>query len=148
MATGFKLSHARWLAPEYITTAGASLPSPTEEADVWSFGLLCLEVFTGEDPFYSLSDSETHTLLSNGIIPHEHLCPKVIGAKMWGLMQYCWRINPLERPSMSVVQSAVHAITLYPIGEWFLVPNHRGACLLIPHPHAMTTRVVCARPTS
>ena len=124
------MSHARWLAPEYNTSAGIISRPPTEEADVWSFGLLCLEVFTGEDPYNPRSDLAAHTLLRKGIIP-EHPGPTAVGlsSRMWDLMQYCWRIDPDERPSMSEIKSAVYALIPPHVCEWFLISHHPSPCL-------------------
>ncbi|KAI0303378.1 hypothetical protein B0F90DRAFT_1816199 [Multifurca ochricompacta] len=103
------MSRARWLAPERITST--SVPLPTEEADVWSFGLLCLEVFTGEDPYSSHSDLFVPVLLSQGT-PPVHPGPAAVGLspKMWDLMQSCWKFKPAERPSMATVQSAIRGM--------------------------------------
>jgi serine/threonine protein kinase len=100
------VSRARWFAPERITTT--SVTPPTEEVDVWSFGLLCLEVFTGEDPYRSYSDFYVPVLLKEGTTP-EHPGSTAVGltSRMWELMQSCWQINPAERPLMSEIQSTV-----------------------------------------
>ncbi|KAI0003230.1 hypothetical protein BJV74DRAFT_881692 [Russula compacta] len=96
---------ARWLAPERIKSASTS---PTEKADIWSFGMLCLEVFTGEDPYSSCSDVYVPVLLNNATVP-EHPGPTAVGLspKMWELMQSCWEINPEKRPPMSTIHSAI-----------------------------------------
>ncbi|KAI0283732.1 kinase-like domain-containing protein, partial [Russula brevipes] len=100
------LIRARWLAPERVTFA--SVTPPTLETDVWSFGLLCLEVFTGENPYNSYSDVFVPVLLSRGTTP-EHPGSTAVGLspRMWELMQSCWAIDPTERPSMSTIQSTI-----------------------------------------
>ncbi|KAF8496699.1 hypothetical protein F5888DRAFT_1832576 [Russula emetica] len=100
------VSRARWLAPEQITPA--SVAAPTEKADIWSFGLLCLEIFTGKDPYHSHSDLYVPVLLNQGSHP-EHPGSTAVGLspKMWDLMQSCWQINPAQRPSMSEIQSTI-----------------------------------------
>jgi serine/threonine protein kinase len=100
------ISHARWLAPERITSL--SVASPTEKADIWSFGLLCLEFFTGKDPYHAHSDLYVPVLLSKGTRP-EHPGSTAVGLtpKMWDLMRSCWQIDPAQRPSMSEIQSTI-----------------------------------------
>ncbi|KAH9039390.1 hypothetical protein EDB84DRAFT_1436992 [Lactarius hengduanensis] len=111
---GFNLSEfvnptsdmSRWLAPERITSA--SVTSPTFKADVWSFGLLCLEVFTDADPYSPYSDLYVPILLSQGK-PPEDPGPAAVGLspKMWELMQSCWEVNPEVRPDMDKIQLAM-----------------------------------------
>jgi len=102
----FDLSRARWLAPERVTIAGATCS--TLETDIWTFGLLCLEVFTGEKPYNSYSDLYVPILLSKGTTP-EHPGSTAVGLspRMWELMQSCWTIDPAVRPSMSTIQSTI-----------------------------------------
>ncbi|KAH9960650.1 kinase-like domain-containing protein [Russula dissimulans] len=106
------ISRVRWLAPEMI--APTRVPPPTEATDVWSFGSLCLEVFTGVDPYMSYPDVYVPVLLNKGTIP-EHPGPMAIGLSpmMWELMQSCWKINPAERPPMTEVQSTIRRMLPY-----------------------------------
>ena len=124
------LSRARWLAPEQITPAGVA--APTEKADIWSFGLLCLEVFTGKDPYHGYSDFYVPVLLSQGTHP-EHPGSTAVGLspKMWDLMQSCWQIDPTQRSSMSEIQSTICDILPRRDGESFF-RSHRRALILIP----------------
>jgi Protein tyrosine and serine/threonine kinase len=61
------ITRARWFSPERMTPAG--LNPPTEKGDVWSFGSLGVEVFTGQDPYSSHQDYYVPILL-NGGTPH------------------------------------------------------------------------------
>ncbi|KAH9989790.1 kinase-like domain-containing protein [Russula vinacea] len=98
----------RWVSPERFTPAGVT--SPTEKADIWSFGLLCLEVFTGKDPYHSYSDHYVSYLLIKGTQP-EHPGDAAVqvglSQKMWDLMQSCWQCDTAQRPSMSEIQSMI-----------------------------------------
>ena len=114
---------------EQITSA--SVPAPTEKADIWSFGLLCLEVFTGKDPYHGHSDLSVPVLLSQGTHP-EHPGSTAVGLspKMWDLMQSCWQIDPGQRPSIFEIQSTIRDM-LPPRGESFFL-SHRHVLTLIP----------------
>jgi hypothetical protein len=82
--------------------------SPTFKTDVWSFGLLCLEVFTDADPYCTSQDFYVPVLLSQGI-PPEHPGTAAVGlsSKMWELMQSCWEVDPAARPDMLKIQLAM-----------------------------------------
>ena len=99
------MSRHRWLAPERLTPAGVT--QPTFSADVWSFGLLCLEVFTDADPYCTYGDFYLPVLLSNKT-PPEHPGTAAVGlsSKMWELMQSCWA-DPAARPNMLDIQRAI-----------------------------------------
>ncbi|KAF8266619.1 hypothetical protein EI94DRAFT_1786854 [Lactarius quietus] len=103
------LSRHRWLAPERMTAAGVT--SPTFKADVWSFGLLCLEVFTDADPYSTYQDFYVPVLLSQGKPPENPGTAAVgLSPKMWELMQSCWEVDPAARPDMLKIQQAMRDI--------------------------------------
>ena len=75
---------------------------------MWSFGLLCLEVFTDADPYRTTKDHYVPVLLSKGKSP-EHPGTAAVGlsTKMWELMQSCWEVDPAARPDMFKIQLAM-----------------------------------------
>ena len=93
---------------------------------MWSFGLVCLEVFTGADPYRTFKDYYVPVLLSKGKSP-EHPGTAAVGlsSKMWELMQSCWEVDPAARPDMLKIQLAMRDIT----------PQ------IEPHPTAMSHRL-------
>jgi serine/threonine protein kinase len=111
------VSCARWLAPEQITSA--SIAGPTEKTDIWSFGLLCFEVFTGI--YHGHPDFRVLVLLRQGTHP-EHPGSTAVGLspKMWDIMQSCWQMNPARRPSISEIQSMIRDTLPHRDGEPFL----------------------------
>ena len=124
------VSGARWLAPERITPAGVA--APTEKSDIWSFGLLCLEIFTGKDPYHSHSDFYVPVLLSQGTHPeHPGSTAVSLSPKMWGVMQSCWQIDPTQRPSMSEIQPTICDMLPRRDGESSF-RSHRRVLTLIP----------------
>ena len=78
---------------------------------MWSFGLLCLEVFTDADPYRTTKDHYVPVLLSKGKSP-EHPGTAAVGlsTKMWELMQSCWEVDPAARPDMFKIQLAMRDI--------------------------------------
>ena len=124
------VSCARWLAPEQITSDNVA--APTEKTDIWSFGLLCLEVFTGKDPYHGHSDFRVPVLLNQGTRP-EHPGSMAVGLspKMWDLMRSCWQINPAERPSMSEIQTTIREMLPYRDSASFFI-SHRRVLIHIP----------------
>ena len=124
------VTRARWFAPEHVTSAGPV--APTEKADIWSFGLLCLEVLTGEDPYHGLSDIRVIVLLNQGDHP-EHPGSTAVGlsAKMWDLMESCWKVAPGQRPSMTEIQSTIRGMLPRRDGGSFFL-SHRRVLTLIP----------------
>ena len=135
------VSRVRWLAPEQITSA--SVAAPTEKIDIWSFGLLCLEVFTGKDPYHGHSDLYVPVLLSQGTHP-EHPGSTAVGLspKMWDLMQSCWQIDPGQRPSMSEIQSTIRDMLPRRDGESFFL-SHRRVLTLVPTCRSSTVYRKC-----
>ncbi len=125
------VSDARWFAPEWITSD--SVTTPTEKADIWSFGLLCLEVFTGKDPYHGHSDIYVPVLLTQGTHP-DHPGSMAIGLtpEMWDIMKSCWQFDPVLRPSMSEIQSTMRDMLPLPRrgGESFLVSHQRVLILI------------------
>ena len=80
---------------------------------MWSFGLLCLEVFTGADPYRTSKDYYVPILLSQGKPPENPGTAAVgLSPKMWELMQSCWEVDPAERPDMFKIQLAMRDILL------------------------------------
>src|SRR5712672_2167207 len=77
----------RWLAPELV--ADSSYIPTTRATDVWSFGMLSLEIFTDNVPFSHVSNEAFVPLvIRNGPLPTrlEHDNTRVPGDAMWDLM--------------------------------------------------------------
>lgn len=90
----------RWSAPE-LSELNAT---PTFEADVWAFGMVMIEVFTGGKPFANISrDSivQTHVCIRLG--RPERPKDEQVTDEVWQLMQDCWKIEPKERPTFEEI---------------------------------------------
>lgn len=90
----------KWMAPESI------LPPHlfSTQSDVYMFGVLMFEVFTGSQPFPSLSSREAMALILEG----KHLpIPSDIPSVHQELMEKCFDPHPHTRPSMSQIYTTL-----------------------------------------
>ena len=93
----------RWTAPELM---GTNMP-PTFQGDVWSVGMLMLEVLTGFVPFYLYRRNEQVMFQ----VTYYHLRPtrpegnKQIPDAAWKLMEECWATEPEDRPALRDVHA-------------------------------------------
>ena len=78
---------------------------------MWSFGLLCLEVFTDADPYPTYQDFYVPVLLSQGKPPENPGTAAVgLSSKMWELMQSCLEVDPVARPDLLKIQQAMRNV--------------------------------------
>ncbi|KAG0597873.1 hypothetical protein M758_12G027100 [Ceratodon purpureus] len=95
----------RWMAPEMIKNGNDESQVELQEVDgaskypfkvdVYSFGMVCLEILTGDIPFPTLSAHEVKTMVLAGERPQ---LPKKCPTTLRYLIEACWRSNPEERP--------------------------------------------------
>ena len=74
----------------------------SKEADVFAFGMVAVEVFTGKIPFWDLSEyMVVHQIATGGVqeIP-ENAGNVGLTGEMRKLLGGCWRKGPNERPAM------------------------------------------------
>ncbi|CAI5701081.1 unnamed protein product [Peronospora effusa] len=92
----------RYMAPESLRP-----PHPfTYDTDVYMFGVLMWETYTGSTPFPSLTPVEAMMHVLRG----ERLpIPKELPESLRTLMQSCFLDSPAERPSMQEVLTALNA---------------------------------------
>ncbi|KAG6914632.1 hypothetical protein DXG01_016206 [Tephrocybe rancida] len=109
---------ARWQAPELHQSdndsdAEASIGiHNTEKSDVFAWGCLCYEIFTGYLPFYHIRLPTTVVLKI--LAGHKPLRPKAeepawlrhgLTEPIWALMEQCWDSDSVARPDMSTIVS-------------------------------------------
>ncbi|KAJ8085534.1 hypothetical protein PM082_004352 [Marasmius tenuissimus] len=86
----------RWLAPELLS--GSERPS--KESDVYSFGCVCYEIFTGLLPFAELgNDMAVMFAVAQGKCPLRPQETFGLSDAMWTLMTRCWDPIPTSRPT-------------------------------------------------
>lgn len=90
----------KWMAPESI------LPPHlfSMQSDSYMFGVLMYEIFSGQQPFPSLSTREAIALIREG----KHVpIPEGLPATHGKLMQQCFELHPLQRPTMDQIYSSL-----------------------------------------
>ncbi|KAM8946295.1 tyrosine-protein kinase HCK [Pelodytes ibericus] len=90
----------KWTAPE-----AANYGSFTIKSDVWSFGILMMEIITyGRTPYPGMSNVEVITALERGYrMPCQNQCPR----EFYNVMLECWHQNPEQRPTFEYLQSVL-----------------------------------------
>ncbi|KAG8524136.1 Tyrosine-protein kinase HCK [Galemys pyrenaicus] len=90
----------KWTAPEAI-----NFGSFTIKSDVWSFGILLMEIVTyGRIPYPGMSNPEVIRSLERGYrMPRPEHCPE----ELYNIMTRCWKNRPEERPTFEYIQSVL-----------------------------------------
>ena len=107
-ATPGAVGNSRWLAPEIITPTRKENGVPVVEskaADVFAFGMLAVEVFTGKIPFEEQENEAVVLRISQGGRPKMPDNAQAVGLtdEIWHLIESCWQQNPENRPTMNDV---------------------------------------------
>ncbi|XP_023608841.1 tyrosine-protein kinase Blk [Myotis lucifugus] len=91
----------KWTAPEAIHFGVFTI-----KADVWSFGILLMEIVThGRVPYPGMSNPEVIRSLERGYrMPRPDSCPPELYR---GVIAECWRSRPEERPTFEFLQSVL-----------------------------------------
>ncbi|KAI6167283.1 kinase-like domain-containing protein [Pisolithus thermaeus] len=90
-----------WAAPEILNDEEISAP-----ADVWSFGMTLLELFTRKIPFHQFKPMVVLGKILRGKIPSrpssEETCLRLTNP-WWDICLKCWKIEPASRPTIAYV---------------------------------------------
>ena len=102
------LVNSRWLAPEMTKPprkANVTVMRESKAADVFAFGMLAVEVFTGEVPFVGQGDGAVLFKILRGERPSMPENAQEVGltVEMWTLIESCWQQNPKKRPTIGEV---------------------------------------------
>ncbi|KAG8955642.1 cytoskeletal protein binding protein [Tulasnella sp. 424] len=98
--------NARWMAPELLMEEGCTRSPST---DVYSFGCVALQIYTGEIPFKDVPTFRIVHVLIKGQRPLAKREDTQLSSPsldwFYDLLVSCWKENPTARPSMVDVES-------------------------------------------
>lgn len=94
----------RWIAPEVLLGEPA-----TAKADVYSFGILALEIMSDKLPYYKLQVHAAVILAkARGKVPSRESYPELPAMDpFWPLLMQCWDSDADARPGMDKVHSTL-----------------------------------------
>ncbi|CAE6487832.1 unnamed protein product [Rhizoctonia solani] len=101
----------RWAAPERFYKESAW---PTKKSDIWSLGMVILELLTNDVPYQGMSDLRAIAFIGDGRGPDQP--SSLISIKpgfnriIWGLLLSCWQRNPDDRPGPNVVRDILSIV--------------------------------------
>uniref|UniRef100_A0A023F4U3 Tyrosine-protein kinase n=1 Tax=Triatoma infestans TaxID=30076 RepID=A0A023F4U3_TRIIF len=91
VSDGMKQIPIKWTAPEAL-----NFGKYTSLCDVWSYGVLCWEIFAkGGTPYPGLSNSKAREKIDSG---YRMPAPEGTPEEMYRLMLHCWEYQPENRP--------------------------------------------------
>lgn len=106
---GLQLLPIRWMPPELLAHTEEEGPAFSLHSDIWSFGVLCWEIFTfGQLPFEGLADEEVLERVPQGhvLTPPSKGCPQHLQT----VMRQCWQRDPEARPLFSTLCMEINII--------------------------------------
>ncbi|KAJ7202578.1 kinase-like domain-containing protein [Mycena pura] len=89
----------RWMAPELIDPEKFGqrfLRTPA--TDVYAFGCVCLELYTGQPPFADFRETAVILKVSDGVRPERPTCAPTMSDTLWDLVNDCWEQQSTNRP--------------------------------------------------
>lgn len=142
-ATPGAVGISRWLAPELINPpckkGHHQLPG-TQQADIFAFAMLVIEVFTGALPFGDVRHETAILMIARGQRPEKPRGAESRGLTpdIWKFIQKCWNQNPTKRPSIGAIVNAWEA---FDSQERCVACSTVHHCLLTPGIGIQATRV-------
>ncbi|KXN81451.1 Serine/threonine-protein kinase HT1 [Leucoagaricus sp. SymC.cos] len=113
-STEANLGHTtNWSAPEVVVGWDGQSSKPSKQSDIWSFGCLCYEVYTGKPPYYEYQGTyQVLAALAKRSPPKrppmEELACDQLDDTIWNLLtQGCWKSQPEERYTCEAVRDAL-----------------------------------------
>ncbi|KAJ6521206.1 kinase-like domain-containing protein [Mycena vulgaris] len=113
----------RWMAPETLNPSACGLQNfaRTPASDIYAFGCVCLELYTGCPPFHDaiLHDAPVMLQVMDGVRPNRPP-GNAISDRTWDIMQKCWSHNYTDRPS---ILSIVLALAMHEHSPGMFFPS-------------------------
>ncbi|KAG0566038.1 hypothetical protein KC19_7G033300 [Ceratodon purpureus] len=103
----YNMGTFRWMAPEVISLVASNqrshgglikLPKHNFKSDIYSFGMVCFEILSGEVPFQCEgTPRDVKKKVLEGLRPKlPDYCPPMLK----DLIEKCWSKDPMERPTI------------------------------------------------
>ncbi|VEN38029.1 unnamed protein product [Callosobruchus maculatus] len=103
VSDGMKQIPIKWTAPEAL-----NFGKYTSLCDVWSYGILCWEIFSrGDTPYTGMSNSRAREKIDGG---YRMPAPESTPDEMYRLMLRCWEYKPENRPNFEQIYSVVETL--------------------------------------
>ncbi|CAL1703188.1 unnamed protein product [Somion occarium] len=100
----------QWLSPELLS---GEVSRPTQASDMYSFGCLCVELYTLQNPFPHVKwQQHIYTEILAGKRPSRPTVAtgKAMSDALWALVQQCWSQDLSQRPNASVLVESLSRI--------------------------------------
>ncbi|KAH9532491.1 hypothetical protein CY35_18G000500 [Sphagnum magellanicum] len=115
-----------WMAPE--TPHADAMGSPSDrfhpmKLDVYSFGIICYEILSREDPFQGVMRTQLRGYVQAGNRPQ---LPDEIPRRLDILINNCWDGNPLHRPDFAAICTELRFIKLGLLSGGLNIANNIG----------------------
>ncbi|CAH1707420.1 unnamed protein product [Aphis gossypii] len=113
VSDGMKQIPIKWTAPEAL-----NFGKYTTLCDVWSYGVLCWEIFAkGGTPYSGLSNSKAREKIDTG---YRMPAPEGTPEEIYRLMLQCWQYQPENRPHFDSIYATMESLvkSLRPSSKW------------------------------
>ncbi|XP_050431767.1 tyrosine-protein kinase Fer isoform X2 [Adelges cooleyi] len=103
VSDGMKQIPIKWTAPEAL-----NFGKYTTLCDVWSYGVLCWEIFArGGTPYSGLSNSKAREKIDTG---YRMPAPEGTPEEVYRLMLQCWQYQPENRPHFDRIHASMESL--------------------------------------
>jgi len=96
-----------WVAPEVFDVHFGEATEYDEKCDIWSFGMVLVEMVTLRPPYSGLSKQQATKNIRNGIPPDLNIDGVIVDEEIQNLIWSCLKKNPKERLTAEEILDAV-----------------------------------------
>ncbi|KAF7373429.1 Non-specific serine/threonine protein kinase [Mycena sanguinolenta] len=92
-----------WMAPELIDPSRWKDEFPRTASDVYAFGCVCFELYTGQPPFANLPELSVLMKVIEGERPERPPGPPAMSDELWQHVTVYWSNDPSARPTSQII---------------------------------------------